>query len=192
MLRTRSPPPREPKTSAVSISKISAHPQRPELPKPLNRKDHKELKVISGLTPKLSHSHGRRAELGKLISKFHGRVKTEGAVAVGCSAFVRPKNRYNSKIIRQKSLPPNPTLPHLPAADHPARARRHSKMSANPVIQNTNHQKSLAFQINPNKIRKLPWPNVPAQPPRIKGCPSTNPALDKTEGANRGWLQPVC
>ena len=75
-----------------------------------------------------------------MISRFHGSVKTEGAVAVGCSAFVRPKNRHNSKIIRQKSLPPNPTLPHLPAADHPARARRRSKMSANQLIQNPNYQ----------------------------------------------------
>jgi hypothetical protein len=41
------------------------------------------VRDIKWLTPKLSHSHWRRTEQCKLISKFHGSVKTEGAVAVG-------------------------------------------------------------------------------------------------------------
>ena len=48
--------------------------------------------VLVGLTSKLRHSRRRRAEQCQMISKFHGLVKTEGAVAVGCSAFVRPRN----------------------------------------------------------------------------------------------------
>jgi len=35
-----------------------------------------------------------------LISKFHGRVKTGGAVAVGWSAFVRPR-RHGFFLARQ-------------------------------------------------------------------------------------------
>ena len=39
--------------------------------------------TFNHLTTKLSHSYGRRTEQCSMILRFHGRVKTEGEVAVG-------------------------------------------------------------------------------------------------------------
>ena len=42
-----------------------------------------------GLTPELSHRQQRPSLVAMMMVKFHGPVKTEDAVAVGCSDFVK-------------------------------------------------------------------------------------------------------
>src|SRR3974390_1189437 len=46
-------------------------------------------RIHSSLTPELRHRHRSLTLAAMMISEFHGPVKTEGAVAVACSDFVR-------------------------------------------------------------------------------------------------------
>ena len=119
----------------------------------------------SQLTFKLSHSHGRRVELGKLISKFHGPVKTGGAVAVGCSALLGQKivitqkssvKTLRRKIQRCRSCPP-PTIRREPGAApkclptnslkiRTAKISRHpNQLKRNPKLSRPNYLITLTF-----------------------------------------------
>jgi hypothetical protein len=55
----------------------------------------------NGLTPELRHRHRGLSLAAMMMFKFHGRAKTEGAVAVARSDFVRPRLSYSKQLIHQ-------------------------------------------------------------------------------------------
>src|ERR1035437_3609394 len=84
---------------------------------------------------------------------------TESANGGWLRRLVRPHNRHNSIIIRKQSPPNHPTLPHLPAADKPARAVRQSKCPSthSPKIELT---QSSAANLTVKNLKARLWPNV--------------------------------
>ena len=60
------------------------------------------------LTPELRHRHGNLALAARMMFKFHGPVKTEGAVAVACSDLLAPRSIRTNLKPEEKQKSSNP------------------------------------------------------------------------------------